>query len=312
MPHPSSPQPEAAATPRERARRLRPGLVLRGMAMGTADLIPGVSGGTMALILGIYQELVATLGTLSTRPFLDAVLRLRLRRAYRLANGDFLLLVVAGIGTAVLALSRLMHALLASYPIAVNAFFFGLILASAALVGRRVGRWRGSTIAAAVLGTVAAFLVVGLTPARTPDTPLLLLASGALAICALILPGISGAFVLVLLGKYESLLGAITRLDLSLLLPFAVGAAAGLLSFSRVLAWLLRRQHDATMAVLAGFMLGSLRKVWPFLAADGTPAAPWVAGRGAPVLLALLLLGAACVVLLERAGARRAQETRRA
>jgi len=216
--------------------------------------------------------------------------------------------VVAGIGTAVVALSRLMHALLASHPTAVNAFFFGLILASAALVGRRVGRWRGRTIAAALLGAVAAFLVVGLTPARTPDTPLLLLASGALAICALILPGISGAFVLVLLGKYDSLLGAITRFDLVLLFPFAVGAAAGLLSFSRVLAWLLRRQHDATMAVLAGFMLGSLRKVWPFLAADGTPAAPWAAGRGAPALLALLVLGAACVVLLERAGARRTHE----
>jgi putative membrane protein len=272
--------------------------------MGTADLIPGVSGGTMALILGIYQELIASLGSLTSPPFLDALVHLRLRRAFRLANGGFLTAVLLGIATAVLALSRLMHWLLAHHPGAVHAFFFGLILASAGLVARRVGRWTPGAVAGALLATAGAFGLVGLAPTATPDAVAFLVLSGALAVCALMLPGISGAFVLVLLGKYDTALAAVTRLDLAVLLPLAVGAVLGLLTFARLLAWLLRRAHDTTLAVLAGFMLGSLRKVWPFVAAQDHVVWPWQA-PGAPLLLLLLVAGAITVAWLERAGERR-------
>jgi len=271
--------------------------------MGTSDLIPGVSGGTMALILGIYQELIASLGSLTSGPFLAAVLRWRLRRAFRLANGSFLLAVLLGIATAVAALSRGMHWLLGAYPGGVHAFFFGLILASAGLVARRVGRWTPGGGVGALLAAVGAFWLVGLTPAVTPDAPAFVLLSGALAVCALMLPGISGAFVLVLLGKYDAALAAVAGLDLAVLVPLGIGAALGLLTFARFLAWLLRRAHDATLAVLAGFMLGSLRKVWPFVASTGDVTWPW-RSPGAPLLVVLLVVGAVLVAWLERAGSR--------
>ena len=271
--------------------------------MGTSDLIPGVSGGTMALILGIYQELIASLGSLTSGPFLASLVRLRLRSAFRRANGGFLLAVLLGIATAVAALSRVMHWLLGAHPGGVHAFFFGLILASAGLVARRVGRWAPAGIVGALLAAVGAFWLVGLTPAVTPDAPTFVLLSGALAVCALMLPGISGAFVLVLLGKYDSALAAVSSLDLAVLVPLGVGAAIGLLTFARFLAWLLRRAHDTTLAVLAGFMLGSLRKVWPFVASTGDPTWPW-RSPGALLLLALLLVGAVLVAWLERAGSR--------
>ncbi len=272
--------------------------------MGTSDLIPGVSGGTMALILGIYQELIASLGALTSGPFLAAVGRLRLRRAFRLANGGFLVAVLLGIATAVGALSRLMHWLLTAHPSGVHAFFFGLILASAGLVARLVGRWTAGGIVGALVATAGAFWLVGLTPAVTPDAPAFLLLSGALAVCALMLPGISGAFVLVLLGKYDTALAAVTNLDLAVLLPLAVGAVLGLLTFARLLAWLLHRAHDTTLAILAGFMLGSLRKVWPFVAPNGHVTWPWLS-TGTALLLLLLVMGAALVAWLERAGSRR-------
>ena len=272
--------------------------------MGTADLIPGVSGGTMALILGIYQELIASLGSLTSGPFLEALARLRLRRAFALANGGFLTAVLLGIATAVVALSRLMHWLLGRHPGAVHAFFFGLILASAGLVARRVRRWSAVAAVGAFLGAIGAFWLVGLTPATTPSTSGFLLLSGALAVCALMLPGISGAFVLVLLGKYDAALAAVSRLDATVLLPLAAGAALGLLTFARLLAWLLRRAHDPTLAVLAGFMLGSLRKVWPFVVGGGHVAWPWEVA-GAPLLLLWTVAGAITVAWLERAGERR-------
>ncbi len=274
--------------------------------MGTADLIPGVSGGTMALILGIYQELIASLGSLTSAPFVGSLARLRLRRAFMLANGPFLTTVALGIATAVLLLSRVMHWLLEHRPHTVSAFFFGLILASAALVARRVRSWTALAYVGAGLGAVGAFYLVGLTPTSTPDNAPVLLLSGALAICALILPGISGAFVLVLLGKYDTALAAVSGLQLAVLAPLALGALIGLLTFARVLAWLLRRHHDPTLAVLAGFMLGSLRKVWPFVASTGAPVWPWSASAAAPWgALLVAVVGAGIVLVLERAGAAR-------
>jgi putative membrane protein len=269
--------------------------------MGTSDLIPGVSGGTMALILGIYQELISSLGSLTSTAFLTALARLHVRRAFRLANGSFLLAVLLGIATAVAALSRVMHWLLTHHPSGVHALFFGLILASTGLVARRVGHWTVGGIVGAALAAVGAFWLVGLTPAVTPGAPAFLLFSGALAVCALMLPGISGAFVLVLLGKYDAALAAVTHVDLAVLAPLAIGAVVGLLTFARLLAWLLRRAHDVTLAILAGFMLGSLRKVWPFVTANGHVTWPWLSA-GALSLVLLLVAGAVLVAWLERAG----------
>lgn len=290
-------------------RRGPVGLVLRGMAIGTSDLIPGVSGGTMALILGIYQELILTLGTLTRPAFVTALLRGAWRRAFRLGNGRFLLLLGAGILSAIAVLSPVLHHLLAQYPHHVAGFFFGLVAASTVLVGGRVQRWSAWAAIALVLGAVGAFVLVGATPAQTPTTPLTLVASGMLAICALVLPGVSGAFVLVLLGKYDTMLTAVSRFDLGTIVPFGIGAVVGLLSFARVLAYLLRRHHDLTLAVLTGFLLGSLRKVWPFVDAAGGATLPWSTGSaGIAVAAAVLALaGAALVAVLERIGRTRSQ-----
>ncbi len=280
---------------------------MRGLAIGTSDLIPGVSGGTMALILGVYQELILTLGTLSRPEFVGALLRGAWRRAFRLANGRFLVLLGAGILVAIGTLAPLLHFLLEHYPQHVAGFFFGLVAASTMLVGRRVRRWSAWTVVVFLMGAVGAFLLVGATPASTPTTPVTLTLSGMVAICALVLPGISGAFILVLLGKYDTMLAAVSRFDLAIILPFAIGAGVGLLSFARVLAYLLRRHHDVTLAVLTGFLLGSLRKVWPFVASDAGPVLPWSTGMPGTAIAsaALGLFGAALVAVLERAGRER-------
>lgn len=272
-------------------------LYLKGIAMGGSDVIPGVSGGTVALILGIYEDLLGALGTFTTRPWLELVRRGRLAQAFRRANGTFLVTVAAGIVTAILLLAHPIAWFLVRYPVYVDAAFFGLILASTAVVARRVERWRTAGVLAFVAAALAAFVVVGLTPAATPDGTLFLMLSGALAVCALILPGISGAFILVLLGKYETALAAVASLDFGVLVPLGLGLVIGLVSFVRVMAWLLHRWRAVTMAALTGFMLGSLRKVWPF----GPGTASDVAGSLALVIV-LVLAGAALVLLLDRAG----------
>lgn len=280
-------------------------LYLDGLAVGSADVVPGVSGGTVALILGIYEELIDNLRRLSSRELLRALARGRLGEAFRLAGGPFLLALVAGIGTAVALFARLIRWLLTHQQMLVYSFFFGLILASAALVGQRVHRWTPPLWSALAASAVAAFWLVGLSPAQTPEAGWFVLLAGALAICAMILPGISGAFILVLLGKYEYVLSALAEGRWGVLLLFAAGAAAGLLSFARLLGWLLERRRDLTLALLTGFMLGSLRKVWPWAAE--VPAPTWLSATGGTALaLALLTLGALLVTALERAGSRRA------
>lgn len=247
------------------ARLKRPlGLFLKGLVMGIADVIPGVSGGTMALILGIYQELILSLKAFSSPAFFRALRQRRWLEAFMRVGGPFLLSVALGIATAIVSLARLIRWLLAAHQALLYSFFFGLIAASVIAVLRRLpqpklGHWLLFALSAA-----GAFVLVGLAPAHTPDTPLVIALSGALAICAMILPGISGAFILLLLGKYDFMFAALSRLDLAVIGLFAVGAAVGLLSFARLLGYLYERHHDATIAILAGFMLGSLRRVWPF------------------------------------------------
>jgi len=238
-------------------------LAAKGFCMGAANVIPGVSGGTMALILGIYQELINAIRSFNLH-FLRLVGLLKIREAISSVSWPFLFPIGMGVLLATVSLAKVLSLLLESYPVTVWSFFFGLVLSSVLTVSRVIKRWGMPTFGAAALGAVGAYFLFGLMPGTTPDAPWFIFLSGFLAICAMILPGISGAYVLVLLGKYHYILEAINDKDLWTLLILVAGAVVGLLSFVRAIEWLLKRYHDLTMAILTGLMLGSLRKIWPW------------------------------------------------
>lgn len=244
-------------------------LTLRGFLMGTADAVPGVSGGTVALLVGIYEELIQSIRAVADLRHLQRVFRLQIKPLLDELPWKFLLALVLGIFAGAVTLAHLLENLLKTQPLFVWAFFFGLVAASAVVVARRVRMWGAGSIFLLVLGAVLTYLVVGLVPMDTPDTLLAFFLSGMIAICAMILPGISGAFILVLLGKYQDVLAAVTGLDIPRLVIFLLGAIVGISLFSRVLGWLFRRFHDATIALMIGLMLGSLRKLWPWKAELG-------------------------------------------
>lgn len=238
-------------------------LAVKGFCMGAANVIPGVSGGTMALILGIYEELISAIRSLNFN-FLRLLGFLKVRQAVSSVSWPFLLPVGVGVLLATVSLAKALSWLLESCPVIVWSFFFGLILSSVLTVSRVIKRWGMPTFGGAALGAVGAYFLFGLMPGTTPDAPWFIFLSGFLAICAMILPGISGAYVLVLLGKYHYILEAINDRDLWTLLILVAGAVVGLLSFVRAIEWLFKRYHDLTMAILTGLMLGSLRKIWPW------------------------------------------------
>lgn len=237
-------------------------LVLNGFLMGAADVVPGVSGGTMAFILGIYDELIDSIR--AAVPFLRRLLTLRLREAFGVFPWRFLIAVAAGIGIAILSLANALHWALENHPTLIYALFFGLIVASVYVVRNRIQHWNFQVLLMIATAAVGAFLLVGMRPAESPNSLLFVFLSGMIAICAMILPGISGAFILVLLGKYQYILGAVTNFDLPVIITFMLGAATGIIAFSNVLRWLLTHLHDLTVAALIGFMLGSLRELWPW------------------------------------------------
>ncbi|MFW6070181.1 MAG: DUF368 domain-containing protein [bacterium] len=240
------------------------GLVLRGICMGASDIVPGVSGGTMAFILGIYEELIDSIRMVGQPRFLRAVFNLRIREAFEMLNWKFLVAVASGIGIAILSMAHALEWLLVNHPVFLWSFFFGLVLASVYVVARRIKRWTAPLVLALIVAATGAYFLVGLVPGQTPNNWWFLFLSGALAICAMILPGISGAFILVLLGKYQFVLSAVTQRDvISLGIVFA-GAVIGLVTFAQILGWLFKRYHNLTVAALTGLMLGSLRKVWPW------------------------------------------------
>jgi putative membrane protein len=251
--------------PESERRGLKDYLLLsaRGFVMGAADVVPGVSGGTMAFILGIYEELINSIHAVDLK-FIRRLLSFRFREAFADFPWRFLLALVIGIAAAVLTLAEGLDWALREVPHLVWAFFFGLVLASAIVVRRRVERWGPPTILAAFLAALFGYLLVGAVPMETPDAPWFLFLSGAIAINAMILPGISGAFIMVLLGKYHFLLQAVVNRDVVPLLIVIAGAAVGLLTFVRILRWLFRNYHDLTVAVLIGLIIGALRKVWPW------------------------------------------------
>jgi putative membrane protein len=283
------------------------GLFVRGLAVGATDIIPGVSGGTAALLLGIYYELIASLKALSSTRFLQALRRLRIREAFSAVNGTFLAVLLAGVGTSILTFAQLLTWLLDNRPVLVAAFFFGLVLASVWVVARTVRDWNGVNAFYFAAGAAGAWLLMGLSPAVTPDAWWFLLLSGALAVCALLLPGISGAFVLLLLGKYQFALNAVARADFAALGLLVLGGVLGLVSFSRLLTWLFRRHHDLIIALMSGFMLGSLRRLWPWqsetagVRVNQLPEAALFDPVSGTVWAFLLLLAAGLLVLtLER------------
>lgn len=239
------------------------GVFLRGLMMGAADIVPGVSGGTIAFITGIYDTLLGSIRAFDLT-FLGKLLKLDIKGAWQHVNGGFLLALLLGIATSILSLARLISWVLENHPVPLWAFFFGLILASALVLLRQVENFTAPRVLCLLVG-VGVALVIALSPVANLDIGLLgVFLSGFLAICAMILPGISGSFILVLLGMYSTVLLAVKSLDLLFLAVFAVGAGAGLLCFSRLLYWLLHRFHQATMALLTGFLFGSLAVVWPW------------------------------------------------
>ncbi|MDR2472561.1 MAG: DUF368 domain-containing protein [Tannerella sp.] len=238
-------------------------LTLKGMGMGAADVVPGVSGGTIAFITGIYEELLNSVKNINFA-VLKLLFSLRLREFNKAINGNFLVALILGIGISIFSLARIVTWLLTEHAILVWAFFFGLVLASTWIVIKDVKQWTWKVVTGFVIGTLAAFYITVATPASTPESLWFIFICGATAICAMILPGISGSFILVLLGKYFYIMDAVKSLKITVLCVFALGMAVGITSFSRFLSFALRRFHDITIAILAGFMLGSLNKVWPW------------------------------------------------
>tara|TARA_B110000503_G_scaffold118439_1_gene179376 strand:- start:6164 stop:7084 length:921 start_codon:yes stop_codon:yes gene_type:complete len=239
------------------------GIFLRGLLMGAADIVPGVSGGTVAFITGIYDQLLDSLRAVDLE-FLARLSRLDIAGAWQHINGRFLLALLLGIATSIFSLAQLVSWVLEHHPVPLWAFFFGLILASALVLLREVDNWSVSKVLC-LLSAGAVAVCIALSPVMSLEMGLAgVFLAGFLAVCAMILPGISGSFILVLLGMYSTTLVALKSLDLVFILVFVIGAGCGLLCFSRLLHWLLLRFHQGTMAVLTGFLFGSLLVVWPW------------------------------------------------
>ena len=241
-------------------------LFFKGVGMGTADIVPGVSGGTIAFITGIYEALLTAIASINSRLVLQ-VLRLNLKQALAGLHLRFLVTLVCGIALAVISTSHLMHYLLTEHAVQTWSVFFGLITASILVVAHSINK-RFTTFPALILGAILAYGITGLIPLYTPEEPWFIFFSGMIAICAMILPGLSGSFILLILGKYAFITAALRNPfnpdNLEIILIFITGCLVGILGFSRILRYGLARWHDYTLALLTGIMLGSMRKVWPW------------------------------------------------
>lgn len=242
-------------------------LFIKGLLMGTADIIPGVSGGTIALICGIYHDLLAAIQSFNAKA-VTALFRFDIKTLFATVNFRFLLTLGAGIGIAIITLAHPINYLLEHQRPSVYSLFFGLITASVFILGKTVDFKHVSTVLSFIIGSVGAFFIVGLIPTETPNALPVIFVSGFVAICAMILPGISGAFILLILGKYTYITGMLKNPfipeNLLVIIVFSAGCATGLMAFSRFLTWLLDHYYQITLALLTGFMCGSLRKIWPW------------------------------------------------
>ncbi|MEM0517337.1 DUF368 domain-containing protein [Aequorivita flava] len=252
-------------------------ITAKGLAMGAADVVPGVSGGTIAFISGIYEELIETIHNIDLG-FFKIWKNESFITAWKHYNLGFLLALFSGVFISIISLAKLITYLLDVYPILVWSFFFGLVIASIVYVGNQISNWRWSVIVAILLASVASYLITIADPVGSPDSTWFLFFAGFIAIIAMILPGISGAFILLLLGAYTTVIGIVTQFGegvttlnsslimgaLGKLLIFAVGAILGLKVFSKVLNWMFKHHKNLILAVLTGFMIGALNKIWPW------------------------------------------------
>jgi len=238
-------------------------ITLKGIAMGAADVVPGVSGGTIAFISGIYEELLETISNFNIQA-LKVLTKEGVKPFWKHINGNFIAALLFGIAISIISLAKLITYLLHTHPVLLWGFFFGLIVASVFLVGKKITQWKVPHVIALIIGTIIAFVITILNPMENPDTLWFVFISGAIAICAMILPGISGSFILLLLGSYELILSSVKDFKITTILTFILGCVVGLLSFSKFLNWLFKRFHDITIAVLTGFLIGSLNKIWPW------------------------------------------------
>ncbi|MDH4091343.1 MAG: DUF368 domain-containing protein [Cyclobacteriaceae bacterium] len=298
-------------------------LYFKGIGMGAADVVPGVSGGTVAFITGIYDELLHSINAFNLEA-LSLLAKFRIAEFWKKINGNFLTAIFAGIATSLLSLAKLMTYLLENHPILIWSFFFGLILISAPLVLREIRKWNLATVMIFFVGIGVAYAITVVSPTQSPEAIWFVFFAGSLAICAMILPGISGAFILLLIGKYQYMVNALLNFNIPIILIFMAGCALGLMSFAKFLSWILDNYHSSTIALLAGFMLGSLNKVWPWREVlefvtnskgEQVPAfdrsiLPWhylaTTGKDPQVFQAILMmaLGVFIVVLIEKIAVR--------
>ncbi len=237
---------------------------LKGIAMGAADVVPGVSGGTIAFISGIYEELLESINAVDFNA-LKVLKSTGFKAMWKSINGNFLLSLVVGIAISIVSLARLIRWLLENEPILVWSFFFGLVIASVIFVAKQIKKWNFMTLLMLLIGTGIGYYITILPPmAGNYTSNWFLFIAGSLAICAMILPGISGGFILLILGAYKPALDALNNWDFKSILLLISGAVVGLLTFSRLLKWLFDKYHTLTLAVLTGFILGSLNKIWPW------------------------------------------------
>ncbi len=293
---------------------------LKGLAMGAADAVPGVSGGTIAFISGIYEELINTISGVNFS-LITTLKKQGFSAFWKQLNGNFITALLIGIVISFVSFMKLAKYLIEYHPILIWSFFFGLIVASIYFVGKQITNWNIATIVAVIVGTLIAYYITTIPASDVNDSPYFLFFAGAIAICAMILPGISGSFILVILGAYKTLSDAIDVMDIKKLALFVGGAIVGLLSFSHVLKWLFKTFHNLTLAILTGFILGSLNKVWPWkkvlswrtnskgeevplleqsispLSFDGDPKVVFAVG--------LMIVGFLTIILLEKIGTKK-------
>ena len=266
---------------------------VKGFFMGAANVVPGVSGGTIALITGIYSRIIEALNAVLSVDTWKELFRGHLKEFWKKIDGWFLLALAIGVLLSVFTLAKLLEYCLSVHPVATWAFFFGLILASAFFMLKALKGWKGADVLFLLIGVALGLVVCTLTPSQTPDNMFFIFLCGAIAICTMILPGISGSFILVVMGKYDYMMAAVSNLDWGVLAVFALGCLAGILAFAKLLHWLLARWERQTMLVLTGFVLGSLVKVWPW-ANVPSGAEPHIASA-----ILWCLIGIALIVAIE-------------
>ncbi|WP_127024824.1 DUF368 domain-containing protein [Flagellimonas beolgyonensis] len=294
-------------------------ITLKGMAMGAADVVPGVSGGTIAFISGIYEELITSINNINLS-LIGIFKKDGIKAVWNKINGNFLVSLFIGIFISVLSLAKFLSWLLENEPVLLWSFFFGLVVASIFFVGKEIKQWNLGKITILVLGAALAYFITELPVSENTDSLPYLFMSGALAICAMILPGISGAFILVLLGSYKTILDAVHERDLKIVITVALGAIFGLLSFARLLKWMFSHYKNTTLALLTGFILGSLNKIWPWkkvletqtfgdktvVVADKN-VLPWAFEGDNQLMLAIILaiIGFSLIFILEKAATKK-------